>query len=149
MHVSFSRLTPTTFLISLNPRHSPVPTSGFSFNEMLGFSVLSFPFPSYLPVFPSFIVFGCLSVILQGKVIKGQHIEGALLRFVILFSRTLLFVFCVCLWLQTLSGRWACDKPSLVLCGEIIWRADKALWVSRFTAASLLPPLPFPLPRVG
>lgn len=81
-------------------------------------------------VFPSFIVFGFLSVILQGKVIKGQHNEGALLRFVILFSRSLLFVFYFCLWQQTLSGRWAWDKPSVVLCGEIIWPTDKALWVS-------------------
>lgn len=81
-------------------------------------------------LFPSSIVFGLLSVILQGKVMKGQHTEGALLCFVLLLSRPLLFVFYFCLWQQTLSVRWPWDKPFVVLCVEIIRQADKAFWVS-------------------
>lgn len=34
----------------------------------------------------------------------------------------------------------------MVLCGEIIWQADKARWVSSSPLLLLLPP--FPLPRV-
>lgn len=111
--VSFYRINPTTSLISSYPPHPPVPTSGFFFNEMFGpYTVLTLYLSSFIlslfsnlsPVFPSFIVFGFLSVV---KVIKGQHIEGALLGFVILFCCTLLFVFYFCLWQQTLSGRWA------------------------------------------
>lgn len=34
----------------------------------------------------------------------------------------------------------------MVLCGEIIWQADKARWVSSSPPLLLLPP--FPLPRV-
>ncbi len=49
------------------------------------FSFILFLSSDLSSVCPSFIVFGFLSVILQGKVINGQHIEGALLRFVILF----------------------------------------------------------------
>lgn len=114
-------------------------TSDFSFNEIFGplhsphslsFQFYPFLFPNLSSVFPSFIVFGSLSVILQGKVIKGQHTEEALLRFVILFLLPSFLSFIFCLWQQTLSGRWLCDKPSAVLCGEIIRQADKALWVS-------------------
>lgn len=65
---------------------------------------LSFPPSSHRPSFPPLIVFGFLSVILLGKVIKGQHIEGALLHCVILFSGAHLFVCYFCLQQQTLSG---------------------------------------------
>lgn len=85
------------FISTSAPPHSPHPSSHRP----------SFP-PSFLP---SCIVFGLsflsLSVILLGKVIKGRHIEGALLRRVILFSRALppfFFVSYFCLQRQTLSG---------------------------------------------
>lgn len=94
------------------------------------FSVLSFHFlPTYLLPFPPSLSLGFYQSSCS-KVIKGQHIEGALLGCVIFYSHALLFVFYFCLWWQTLSGRWARDKPSVVLCGEIIRQADKACWVS-------------------
>ena len=133
--MSLSRLNPTTSLISFYPLHPLVPTPGFSFNEMFGsllfiFSVLSFHFlPTYLLPFPPSLSLGFYQSSCS-KVIKGQHIEGALLGCVIFYSHALLFVFYFCLWWQTLSGRWARDKPSVVLCGEIIRQADKACWVS-------------------
>lgn len=101
---SNSKLNLTTSLISSYPTHPPVPTPGFSFNEMFwslhkpfSLSPWFYPFLSFSSgssfVSPSFIVFGFLSVISLGKVIKGQHIEGALLCRVVVFSCALLFVF--------------------------------------------------------
>lgn len=55
------------------------------------FSFIRSPFSNLSSVSPFFIVFGSLSVILQGAVIKGEHIEGALHRFVILFTPALPF----------------------------------------------------------
>lgn len=98
--VSFSRPNPTTPLISSYPPHPSVPTSGFSFNEMFGslhslylFSFILSLSSNLSAVFPSLIVFGLLSVILQGKVIKGRHIEGGSHCFVILFCWTSLLSF--------------------------------------------------------
>lgn len=125
------------FISTSPPPHSPHPSSHRP----------SFP-PSFLP---SCIVFGLsflsLSVILLGKVIKGRHIEGALLRRVILFSRALppffflspIFVCSARPYQGEGEGGVQRDKPSMVLCGEIIWRADNARRVSS------LPPLFSPL----
>lgn len=44
---------------------------------------------------------------------------------VILLSHNLPIVFYFCLRRSTLSGSRVWDKPSVVLCGEIIWLADK------------------------
>lgn len=109
-------------------------------------------FPSLLPSLPPALSLGfpflSLSVILLGKVIKGRHIEGALLHCVILFSCPspfcLLFLFAAADLIEgwgRVGGRGGGerDKPSMVLCGEIIWRADNARRVSS------LPPL-FSLP---
>lgn len=87
------QLQPSMNLILLIP---PVPTSGFSFNDMFGsFTLYLFGFMLSLSLLDCLLG---LSVILHWKVIRGQHTQGALLRFVIFLSRTPSFClsFCVC-----------------------------------------------------
>lgn len=91
-----------------------------------------YPFSFLQPIFClSFL--HCLCVVishLAGEGNKRTTHWSRLPCFVILFSNTLLFVFYFCLWQQTLSGRWAPDTASTVLCGEIIRQPDKASWVT-------------------
>lgn len=99
---------------------------------------LSFFLSSFLSSFLS------ISVILLGKVIKGQHIEGATLHRVILFSSAPFLSPIFVLQQKTLSeeGRRKPDKASEVLCGVIIWQPDNARRVSRFLprfSSSLFP----------
>lgn len=120
-HLFFKlNLNPPSFhLILITPPPRPMPAPAFFLPLMKCFSPHTFPYLLIAPVlsppfFPppqvivrlslTLIVFGFLSVILLGKVIKGQHIEGALLRCVILFSGAHLFVSYFCLRQQTLSG---------------------------------------------
>lgn len=149
---------------AIPPQPAGSSSGDFPFNEMFCSSHLSFP-PylfgfistprpsSHRTTFPPALSLGFfffwLSVILLGKVIKGRHIEGAVLRRVILFSHVrplfcLLFVFAAADLIEGGTGRWGVrgvrDKPSMVLCGEIIWRADNARWVRSLQSLFSSPP---------
>lgn len=78
MLVSFSRLNPTTSPISSDPPHPPVPTPGFSFNEMFGslhspysLSFQFYPF-SFLQLIFCLSLLHCLWVFISHLAGKGN-----------------------------------------------------------------------------
>lgn len=141
MLASFSRanltLLPCFMLILLNP---PPPTHHHRHEvEMLWVltksllfivPVLSFPFSSHRLIF-CLLLLHCLWVFISHLAWKGNKRLTYWRRLALLYHFVpSLPVFYFCLWQQTLSGSWVWDKPSMVLCGEIIWQPDKAWWVS-------------------
>lgn len=119
-------------LLYVLKRHLKQPAANSSFPLMAPFRSYTdlAPLPSRLhpplsfsssSVFASFIVVGFISHLAW----RGNKRPTHWRNHVILFSNTLPFVFYFCLQRQTLSASRVRDKPSKVLCSEIIWQADK------------------------
>lgn len=119
-------------LLCVLKRHLKQPAANSSFTLMAPFRSYTdlAPLPSQLhpplsftssSVFASFIVVGFISHLAW----RGNKRPTHWRNHVILFSHTLPFVFYFCLQRQTLSASRVRDKPSKVLCSEIIWQADK------------------------
>lgn len=135
---SFSRanltLLPCFMLILLTPRlqqHEVEMLGPYTVLTLYRFRFsLSFPFFFHQLIFCSLLLH-CLWVFISHLAWKGNKSLTYWRSLALLYHFVLsLPVFYFCLWQQTLSGSWVRDKPSMVLCGEIIWQPDKAWWVS-------------------
>lgn len=94
-------------------------------------SGLAFPFFSHQLIFFCLLLLHYLWVFISHLAWKGNKRLTYWRSLALLYHFVLsLPVLYFCLWQQTLSGSWVRDKPSMVLCGEIIRQPDKAWWVS-------------------
>lgn len=134
-------------LLCVFKRHLKQPAANSSFTLMAPFRSYTdlAPLPSQLhpplsfsssSVFASFIVVGFISHLAW----RGNKRPTQWRNHVILFSHTLPFVFYFCLQRQTLSASRVRDKPSKVLCSEIIWQADKKKAAVRVFGCCFCPP---------